>query len=102
MRKARVLIENKEAGFLMQAEKGYCFQYVQDYSGKAISMTIPVRPEPYYFDRFPAFFDGLLPEGPQLEGLLKSRKIDATDYFSQLLAVGNDMVGAVTVFPAYE
>jgi len=38
-----------------------------------------------------------LPEGIQLEGLLKIRKIDRADYFSQLMAVGNDMVGAVTV-----
>jgi serine/threonine-protein kinase HipA len=46
---------------------------------------------------FPLFLDGLLPEGIQLEGLLKTRKIDRYDYFSQLVAVGNDMVGAVTV-----
>jgi len=32
-----------------------------------------------------------------LEGLLKIKKIDKNDYFSQLMAVGEDMVGAVTV-----
>ena len=32
-----------------------------------------------------------------LEGLLKQRKIDKSDYFSQLVAVGSDLVGAVTV-----
>ncbi|MFW5877858.1 MAG: HipA N-terminal domain-containing protein, partial [bacterium] len=42
-------------------------------------------------------FEGLLPEGIQLEGLLKFNKIDRNDLFSQLMAVGDDMVGAVTV-----
>jgi serine/threonine-protein kinase HipA len=32
-----------------------------------------------------------------LEGLLKIAKIDKRDYFSQLIATGNDLVGAVTV-----
>jgi serine/threonine-protein kinase HipA len=32
-----------------------------------------------------------------LEGLLKIGKIDKNDYFSQLIATGNDLVGAVTV-----
>jgi len=51
----------------------------------------------YIFDRFPPFFDGLLPEGLLLEGLLRLRKIDKFDYLSQLMAVGSDLVGAVTV-----
>ncbi len=50
-----------------------------------------------YDKDFPPFFDGLLPEGILLEGLLKQRKIDKYDYFSQIVAVGNDLVGAVTV-----
>ncbi len=51
----------------------------------------------YTYASFPPFFDGLLPEGNQLDGLLKIRKIDKDDYFSQLMAVGGDLVGAVTV-----
>ena len=58
---------------------------------------MPKKDKVYKFDRFPPFFDGLLPEGIQLEGLLKIRKIDKNDYFSQLIAVGEDMVGVVTV-----
>jgi serine/threonine-protein kinase HipA len=58
---------------------------------------MPLNQRIYTFDRFPPFFDGLLPEGIQLEGLLKIRKIDKNDFFSQLLAVGEDMVGVITV-----
>ena len=58
---------------------------------------MPVDGKGFVFDRFPPFFDGLLPEGSLLEGLLKQRKIDKFDYLSQLIAVGNDLVGAITV-----
>jgi len=37
-----------------------------------------------------------------LEALLKRRKIDRNDYFRQILAVGEDLVGAVTVKEAQE
>ena len=58
---------------------------------------MPIRERIFEFDRFPPFFDGLLPEGVLLEALLKRRKIDRQDYFSQIVAVGEDLVGAATV-----
>jgi serine/threonine-protein kinase HipA len=58
---------------------------------------MPLNQRVYTFNRFPPFFDGLLPEGIQLEGLLKIKKIDKDDSFSQLVAVGEDMVGVITV-----
>jgi serine/threonine-protein kinase HipA len=51
----------------------------------------------FNFNSFPPFFDGLLPEGIQLDGLLRFKKIDKYDYFSQLIAAGADLVGAVSV-----
>ncbi|MQY80452.1 MAG: toxin HipA, partial [Bacteroidetes bacterium] len=51
----------------------------------------------FEFDEFPPFFDGLLPEGFQLEALLKQKKIDRDDLFIQLITVGEDLVGAVTI-----
>lgn len=98
MKKARILIHNQPAGILSQQEDGtFVFQYDEDYTDSPIALTMPVSDEPYIFKLFPSFFDGLLPEGPQLEGLLKQLKIDKNDYFSQLIAVGGDLVGAVTV-----
>jgi serine/threonine-protein kinase HipA len=58
---------------------------------------MPIKGKSFKYNGFPPFFDGLLPEGIQLEGLLKIKKIDKNDYFSQLMTVGEDMVGAVTV-----
>lgn len=99
MRKAEVLVQNVPAGILEEISPGgpYRFQYVSGYNGNPVSLTMPVRPEPYTFESFPPFFEGLLPEGMQLEGLLRLRKLDRNDLFGQLLAVGSDMVGAVTV-----
>ena len=98
MRKAKVLVNNQEAGILTELEfrKKYRFEYLADYRGIPVSLTI-LPGMNYDFDGFPPFFDGLLPEGYQLEGLLKFGKIDRNDLFSQLMAVGEDMVGNVTV-----
>ncbi len=99
MRKAEVCMHGKVAGVLQVIEDGksYRFSYLQNYEGPSISLTMPVEKKEFIFDQFPAFFDGLLPEGILLDGLLKQCKIDRYDYFSQLIAVGNDLVGAVTV-----
>lgn len=99
MRKAKVYVKAVEAGTLTELIKGkeYVFEYIDGYNGLEVSRTMPTKEKIYKFDRFPPFFDGLLPEGIQLEGLLKIKKIDKHDYFSQLIAVGDDMVGVVTV-----
>ena len=86
------------AGILAEENRNsYSFQYDKDYQGPPISLTMPVQYEPYIFEKFPPFFEGLLPEGIQLEGLLKIHKVDREDYFNQLILTGSDLVGAVTV-----
>lgn len=99
MRRAEVSMHGSSAGVLEEIEPGkkFRFAYFKGYNGPPVSLTMPVEKKEFIFDRFPPFFDGLLPEGLLLEGLLKQRKIDKYDYFSQLVAVGNDLVGAVTV-----
>ena len=84
MRKAKVLVNGTEAGILSEIEYGaqYVFEYADGYEGPEISRTMPVKQKKYSFDRFPPFFDGLLPEGFQLDGLLKVRKIDHNDITS--------------------
>ncbi|HPA24428.1 MAG TPA: HipA N-terminal domain-containing protein [Candidatus Cloacimonas sp.] len=99
MRTAKVYVCGKEAGLLSEVifRKEYSFKYNDDYSGFPVSLTMPVSQKSFTFDHFPPFFDGLLPEGHQLEGLLKQGKVDSNDLFSQLMMVGNDTVGAVSV-----
>ena len=99
MRAAKVFVNGEEAGKLKELDFGkkYQFEYNAGYTGKPVSLTIPLSLTVYEFDSFPPFFDGLLPEGYQLDGLLKFRKIDRNDFYSQLMAVGDDLVGHVTV-----
>ncbi|MCU0725658.1 MAG: HipA N-terminal domain-containing protein [Planctomycetes bacterium] len=99
MRTAKVLVHGELAGILTEVEprRTFRFQYETGYSGPPVSLTMPVRGAPWEFAEFPPFFDGLLPEGAQLEALLAQSKIDRRDHFSQLVAVGGDLVGAVTV-----
>lgn len=101
-RRADVFMHGQAAGLLEEIERGrrYRFVYREGYGGPSVSLTLPVAEREFEFDRFPPFFEGLLPEGGQLEALLRRAKIDANDLLSQLVAVGADLVGAVTVFAA--
>ena len=99
MKRAKVFVDGVYAGDLEEIIKGreYRFAYQQGYRGESVSLTISTNQQIHVFDRFPLFFEGLLPEGPMLEALLKKRKLDADDYFEQLIQVGGEMVGNVTV-----
>jgi serine/threonine-protein kinase HipA len=99
MRKAKIFVRGIEAGTLTELKQGkeYVFEYPNESDVPEISRTMPTNIKIYKFDKFPPFFDGLLPEGIQLEGLLTIRKIDRNDLLSQLIAVGEDLVGVVTV-----
>lgn len=99
MRKAEVFIHNTLAGYLVEEDKNkrYRFTYNKEYTGIPVSLTMPVKEGEFWFNTFPPFFDGLLPEGVQLDGLLRIKKIDKEDYFSQLMATGRDLVGAVSL-----
>lgn len=98
-----VRVHGRDAGLLKkEAASSYTFVYFPEYDGPPVSLTLPVREEPYHFYRFPPFFDGLLPEGWQLEALLRRAKLDRRDYMGQLAVVGGDPVGAVSVMAATE
>lgn len=100
MRTAKIFInKNTLAGLLIEldAKAGYKIEYVDGYSGPPISLTMPISKKVYEFSVFPPFFDGVLPEGSQLEALLRQAKLDRDDYFGQLVTVGKDLIGAVSV-----
>lgn len=99
MRSCEICVDGEAAAVFTEEtrKKRYALKYFSTYRGRAISLTLPVRNEPYFFAAFPAFFDGLLPEGLQLEHALQTHKIDRDDGFGLLLRLGGDMVGHVTV-----
>lgn len=98
MRQAYILVNQIKTGILEELDtKKYRFHYIDSYQGAPVSLTMPLTNKQYEFDVFPPFFEGLLPEGIMLEALLRKYKIDRNDYFGQLIIVGQDVVGAVTI-----
>lgn len=98
MQKLRVFVNGRAAGVLQKlANDHYRFEYDETYQGAPVSLTMPIKNKSYEYKKFPPFFEGLLPEGIMLEALLRKYKLDKSDYFSQLMQVGKDVVGAVTV-----
>ena len=98
MKKAHILVNGIKAGILEEITVDYYrFVYHPDYNGAPVSLTMPITNKLYEFNQFPAFFEGLLPEGIMLEALLRKHKLDKKDYLGQLIKVGHDVVGAVTI-----
>lgn len=99
MRRSEVFVHNISAGYLEEKQKGgeYVFVYHENYSGEPVSLTMPLKENIFNSKSIFPFFEGLLPEGPQLESLLRIMKIDRNDLFSQLITIGQDTVGAVTI-----
>ena len=64
-RKGQVFYKDRVAGELSQTPDGYRFAYDPEYvrSGLPISVSLPLREEPYEANELFSFFKGLLPEG---------------------------------------
>jgi serine/threonine-protein kinase HipA len=98
MRKAEVYQQGQFAGTLEEVDRNnFHFTYCPGYTGEPVSLALPAKEAVYEFKQFPPVFEGLLPEGPQLEALLRRHKVDRDDLFTQLLIVGGDVVGSLTV-----
>ena len=104
LRRAKVKYNDQLAGYLSEAPTGYRFQYDPAYlrAGQPISISLPLREEPYESRDLFSFFRGLLPEGWYLAIVSATAKIDAQDAFGILLATTSDTIGAVTVHKVEE
>lgn len=96
-------MRDKFAGILIEDENGFIYQYASDYlkdeDSEAISLTMPLKSEPYKDTVLFPFFDGLIPEGWLLDIAERSWKINQRDRMSLLLACCKDCIGAVSVIP---
>ena len=101
-RRAKVHFNGQPAGDLLETETGFRFTYDKDYiqSGRPISISLPLREEPYESKELFSFFRGLLPEGWYLNIVSATAKVDANDPFGLLLATTANTIGAVTVYKA--
>lgn len=106
MRKAEIKYNNQTAGWLVQDEDGYHFVYDQQYleadKTEPVSLTLPLRVDPYHSNVLFPFFDGLIPEGWLLNIAEQNWKLNPRDRMGLLLACCKDCIGAVSVHPVKE
>lgn len=79
------------------------FTYSPDYDGPPISAAMPVRKASYENREARAFFDNLLPEGPQRGDVRRGegeRPLDAENVVGLLEVLGAECPGAVSVLPS--
>ena len=101
MKSAKIYFQDTLAGRLVENEEGFLFvydtEYLQNPLSQAISLTLPLRPQPYKSDVLFPFFDGLIPEGWLLDIAQENWKIDPRDRMALLLACCRNCIGAVSV-----
>jgi len=99
-RSGRVFFKDLLAGIVWQDDDGYGFVYDSYYlstKGQPVSMTLPLRTEPYQSKTMIPFFDGLIPEGWLLAITVKNWKINPSDRMELLLKACRDCIGAVSI-----
>ena len=99
MRRAIVYFKDEVAGYLSDLDDHFEFRYDEKYldHGLPISVTFPLRHEPFSSKSLFPFFDGLIVEGWLLHTVERNWKIDPNDRMSLLLLAGKDVIGAVSV-----
>jgi serine/threonine-protein kinase HipA len=100
-RTAYAYVRNVFAGELHETDAGYSFAYDAAYlatpGASAVSLTLPLRAEPYAAQTLFPFFDGLIPEGWLLDVVSRNWKLDREDRFGLLLVSCRDSVGNVSI-----
>lgn len=103
-RRARVQLSGQRCGMLEELPGGGTrFSYDQEWlagaAARPVSLTMPLRDEPYEAPGLLPFFSNLLPEGWFFDISLASLKIARDDAFGLLLATCRDCMGEVEVVP---
>ena len=100
-RQGQVHLDGTPVGILSETQEGYMFRYLTEWLAREeavpVSLTLPLRAEPYTTRYLHPFFQNLLPEGWLLELATKKLKVSKDDDFGLLLATCADCVGAVEI-----
>jgi serine/threonine-protein kinase HipA len=100
-RRGEVRLDGTRVGTIEETGEGTVFRYddawLGDPNAVPVSLTLPLRSEPYESRGLHPFFENLLPEGWLLEMATAKLKIPKDDVFGLLLATCADCVGAVEI-----
>jgi HipA-like protein len=102
-RRGIVRLDGTPVGIIEEAENGTRFTYDESWLSSPgalpVSLTLPLRKDPYDSPSLHPSFENLLPEGWLLELSTSKLKISKDDVFGLLLATCADCVGAVEIVP---
>ena len=97
----QVKLSGRSVGTIEENAGQTVFTYSPEWLAKSdavpVSLTLPLRAEPYVSQGLHPFFENLLPEGWLLDVTTKKLKISKNDPFGLLLATCHDCVGAVEI-----
>jgi serine/threonine-protein kinase HipA len=102
-RAGKVMLSGRFVGTIEETDDQMSFSYSPDWLQRQdavpVSLTLPLRSEPYVSKGLHPFFENLLPEGWLLEVSSKKLKISKDDAFGLLLATCGDCIGVVEIEP---
>jgi serine/threonine-protein kinase HipA len=100
-RTVSVFVRDIYAGTLEDINEGFRFTYAEGYlkreDASPVSLTLPLRSDPFTSKTMFPFFDGLIPEGWLLDIVTRNWKIDRNDRFGLLAVACRDCIGAVSI-----
>lgn len=100
-RSAFVYVQGRKAGVISENEDGYVFLYSTEYLESKepipVSLTLPLKYDPYISKTLFPFFDGLIPEGWLLDVVRTHWNIPERDRFGVLINACKDCIGDVQI-----
>lgn len=102
-RAAEVRLNGQRVGYLEVTDHHCVFTYDAEWlrrpDARPLSVSLPLRPDPYPSNGLHAFFAGLLPEGFGRRAATSRLGLAYDDDIGLLWAIGGDCIGAVEVVP---
>jgi serine/threonine-protein kinase HipA len=87
----------------LDERKRFCFQYDEGWLAASripLSLSLPLRREPYLDDESHSFFANLLPEEKMRAVIARNLGISLNNDYGLLERIGGDCAGAVSLYPA--
>ncbi len=98
-----VYLNERHVGRLSETDGVLSFSYLPDYvaqgSGEPLSLSLPVRAEPYAHGEVEPFLSNLLPDDIIRTRIAAILQIPRENTFALLKALGGDCAGAIAFFP---
>ena len=86
----------------LDEKKRFCFQYEKDWLERSkipLSLSLPLRPDPYLDDESHPFFANLLPEEKIRALIARNLGVSLNNDYGLLERIGGDCAGAVSLYP---